>query len=289
MPHGPKRRFTRSRATPVALLAIGLLTASCTVTERQVAQQGSRIDVLQEQVIRLERSLAEGSGGAQPVAPGPQQARRLDDLGQRVADLGQRVEEVADQLRAVGGRLDTAEQRTPPAASPLTTASLGQLEQDLKTLAIRVAELETGAPPTAAPRPAPAPVPAAPAHTSGQQLYDQGYTLYKQARYDDARQVLRQYAAENPETKLTDNALFWVGESYYAQAQYEQAILEYDKVIQTFPRADKVPSALLKQAFAFDAIGGPADAKILLRKVLREHPDSEQAAIARKKLEILGD
>ena len=283
MSHRFKRRLTR-RAAPAALLALGLLTASCTVTERQVAQQGGRIDVLQEQVIRLERSLAEGSGAAQPTAAEPQQARRL-------ADLGQRVEELAAQLRALEGRLDAANQRGTPETSPLTTASLGQLEQELKNLAVRVAELETGSSPPPAPRPAPAaaPVPAALAQPSGQQLYDQGYALYKQARYDDARQLLRRYTDEHPDTKLTDNALFWVGESYYDQAQYEQAILEYDKVIQKFPRADKVPSALLKQAFAFDAIGDPTDAKILLRKVLREHPDSEQAAIARKKLEILGD
>ncbi len=281
MPPRSKQRLTRSRAAPAALLAFGLLTASCTVTERQVAQQGGRIDVLQEQVIRLERSLAEGSGAAPAAAPEPQQARRL-------ADLGQRVEELAAQLRALEGRLDAANQRGAPETSPLTTASLGQLEQELKTLAIRVAELETGTSPTPAPRPAPVPA-VAPAPPSGQQLYDQGYALYKQARYDDARQLLRRYTVEHPDTKLTDNALFWVGESYYDQAQYEQAILEYDKVIQKFPGADKVPSALLKQAFAFDAIGDPTDAKILLRKVLREHPDSEQAIIARKKLEILGN
>ncbi|MBE0616349.1 MAG: tol-pal system protein YbgF, partial [Proteobacteria bacterium] len=46
---------------------------------------------------------------------------------------------------------------------------------------------------------------------------------------------------------------------------------------------------LLKQAFAFDAIGDPVDARILLKKILREHPSSEQAAIAKKKLEILGE
>ena len=284
MPNGPRPRTTRNRAAPAALFAIGLLTCSYTVTERQVAQQGGRIDGLQEQVIRLERSLQEGSIAAPSAMPEPQLARRL-------ADLGQQVEELSAQLRAVEGRLDAAEQRSAPSASPLTTASLGQIEQDLKALAARVAELETGtttpaAP--AAPRPAPA-APAAPPRVSGQQLYDQGYALYKQARYDDARQLLRQYAGENPDTNLTDNSLFWIGESYYDQAQYEQAILEYDKVIQQFPRGDKVPSALLKQAFAFDAIGDPTDAKILLRKVLREHPDSEQAAIARKKLEILGD
>lgn len=286
MPHARSARRFRTQVTAAALFALALSSGACTVTERQVAQQGGRIDALQEQVIRLERSLAEGSGPAAPTALDPQLAQRLADLGQQVSHLG-------DQLRTVQGRLDALEQRAEPATpSPLTTASLGQLEQDLKALAIRVAEVEAGAlrtPPASPPPSAAAPSSISAQRPTGQQLYDQGYALYKQARYDDARQLLRQYATEHPGTNLTDNALFWVGESYYDQAQYEQAILEYDKVVQKFPQGDKVASALLKQAFAFDAIGDPTDAKILLRKVLREHPTSEQAAIARKKLEILGD
>ena len=261
-----------------ALFAICLLP-SCTVTERQVAQQGGRIDDLQEQVLRLERSVDEG-GVASVAAVDPQLARRL-------ADLGQQVEELASQLRVVEGRVETMEQQTPLAAPSADAGTLDQLEKEIRGLAVRVAELET-VPRSAPLRPAPDPAPTTP-RVNGQQLYDRGYALYKQGRYDDAREVLRQYAADNPDAKLTDNALFWIGETYYDQAQYEQAILEYDKVIKRFPQGDKVPSALLKQAFAFDAIGYPVDAKILLRKVLREHPDSEQAAIARKKLEILGE
>ncbi|MHB8766859.1 MAG: tol-pal system protein YbgF, partial [Deferrisomatales bacterium] len=151
---------------------------------------------------------------------------------------------------------------------------------------------------TAAPAPAPAPAPtpaAAPAPApaaaklSGQALYDQAYALYKQAKYPEARELFATYIQDNPDTNLTDNAYFWIGETYYDQGQFEPAILEYDKAIQKFPKGDKVASALLKQAFAFDAIGDRVDARILLKKILREHASSEQAAIAKKKLELLGE
>jgi len=275
-----------NRAASAALFALCLFSASCTVTERQVAQQGGRIDDLQEQILRLERALAENSGGAQALSADPQLARRL-------ADLGQQVEELSAQLRTVEGRLYAVEQRPASATASVGGAALAQLEENLSSLSLRVAELEAGTTPARRPtEPAPqAPraTPVAAPRGDGQQLYDQGYAFYKQGRYQEAREVFRRYVEENPDTKLTDNALFWIGECHYDQAHYEQAILEYDKVIQQFPRGDKVPSALLKQAFAFDAIGDPVDAKILLRKVLREHPDSEQAAIAKKKLEILGE
>lgn len=283
-----------------ALLAVSpalLFLASCTVTEQDLVRQGGRIDDLNAKLMRLERAVAE----ARPTAPAPD-----PEGGRRIADLGQRVEELAKQVQQFEGRAEAIERgsaKAPKAA---------ELETRVAALADRLAALEArpqapkppaapAAPkPAAAPPASPAPGPA-PASTalapspppapklSGQALYDQAYNVYKQGKYSEAREFFGQYIQENPDTSLTDNAYFWIGEIHYDQGQYEQAILEYDKAIQKFPKGDKVSSALLKQAFAFDAIGDPVDARILLRKILREHPSSEQAAIARKKLELLGE
>ncbi|MDW7708930.1 MAG: tol-pal system protein YbgF [Deferrisomatales bacterium] len=288
MPTLPRRRVA-GRAALLAALPAFLLLASCTVAERQVAQQGGQIEELQLRVLRLERAVAEArapqaGGGADP------------ELNRRVADLGQRLEELGAQVRTLAGRVDASE-RSPPVAG--TTAPVPVLESRLADLALRLEALEQRGPAPAAtvpstPGPAtPAPpavalAPSAPAAT-GQALYDRAYTTYKEGRYEEAREGFREYIRLHPDTNLTDNAQFWIGETHYDQGQYEQAILEYDKVVQKFPRGDKVASALLKQAFAFDAIGDAVDARILLRKLLREHPSSEQAPIARRKLELLGE
>jgi tol-pal system protein YbgF len=144
---------------------------------------------------------------------------------------------------------------------------------------------------TPAPTPAAPERPAAPAEKrpSPQSLYDEGYALLKQGKPEQSRDRMLEFLRLYPEAGLAANAHFWIGESYYDQKQYEQAILEYDKVVQKFPKSEKVPSALLKQAFAFDAMSDPADARILLRKILREYPSSDQASIAKKKLEALGE
>jgi len=263
----------------MAALPALFLLASCTVTEREVAQQVGRIDDLQVRLLRMERAVAEART-APATAADP-------ELNRRVADLGQRLEEVAAQARTLAGRIDSSERapRSPAEPSP----RIASLEASLADLARRLEALENRPAPAPAPtasRPEPtAPVPPA----TGQALYDKAYGTYKQGRYDEARTAFRDYIQQNPDTSLTDNSYFWIGESYYDQGQYEQAILEYDKVVQKFPKGDKVASALLKQAFAFDAIGDPVDARILLKKILREHPTSEQAAIAKKKLEILGE
>lgn len=278
-------RYGAGRAALAALPVVFLLV-SCTVSEREVSQQSGRIDDLQLRLLRLERAVAEArtapAGTSDP------------EVGRRVADLGQRLEELSAQVRALAGRIDTAE-RAPRAAEQ--GSSLSTLETSLAGLARRLEALEgppaaaapIPPPPVASPSPVTGPPPAAAAGLTGQALYDRAYAIYKEGRYDEAREAFREYIRLHPDTPLTDNAHFWIGESHYDQGQYEQAILEYDKVVQKFPKGDKLPSALLKQAFAFDAIGDAVDARILLRKLLREHPSSEQAPIARRKLELLGD
>ncbi len=265
----------------VALSAL-LLLCSCEITERQV-RQGQQIDALREQVLRLERAVDE----LRKARPEPARPPVPAEWNERLADLGQRVEALDARVRELLGRVDALE-RKPRAAPPAESPRLARLEKQLAELSRRLKALEER------PRPGP-PAPQQPAEPpaarppTGRELYDQAYGLYQKGRYEDARRAFRKFLDLYPKSDLADNAYFWIGESYYAQQQYEKAILAYDKVVQEFPRGDKVPSALLKQAFAFDAIGDPVDARILLKKLLREHPSSEQAEIARKKLRMLGE
>ncbi len=274
-----RRRSRAGWALGLALPAL-LLMSSCAVTERQVRQE-QEIGSLRDRIVRLERAVDELR-----QAPAPAAVTAPPEQAQRLAELGQRVESLDEQVRELLGRVDALENRPAPAA-PQPPAEIPRLERQVADLAARIAALESR------PAPAPAPearTPAAPEpKVSARDLYDRAYALYKQGKYEDARQAFLRFAERYPKTDLTDNAYFWIGETYYDQQQYEKAILAYDKVVQGFPNGDKVPSALLKQAFAFDAIGAPVDARILLKKLLREHPSSEQAAIARKKLEMLGE
>jgi TolA-binding protein len=72
-----------------------------------------------------------------------------------------------------------------------------------------------------------------------------------------------------------------------ALKQYEQAILAYQEVIKNYPKGNKVPSALLRQGFAFLEIKDQTSAKLLLNRVVKNHPNSSEAKIAQKKLETL--
>jgi tol-pal system protein YbgF len=90
-----------------------------------------------------------------------------------------------------------------------------------------------------------------------------------------------------PKSDNADNAQFWIGEIYYRQKWYETAILEYQKVIENYPKGNKVQASLLKQGFAFFNLEDTANARLILMELVRKYPKSNEAVIAREKLKAM--
>ena len=83
---------------------------------------------------------------------------------------------------------------------------------------------------------------------------------------------------------MAGNAQFWLGETYYREQWYEKAILEYQKVIENYPDGNKIEASLLKQGLAFFNLGDKANARLILQELIRKHPKSNEAQIARQKV-----
>lgn len=106
-------------------------------------------------------------------------------------------------------------------------------------------------------------------------------------QYDRAIQQFRTFQRKNPASELADDAQFWIGESYFTRRDYNRAILEYNDVLK-YRKGDKVPAALLRQSQAFVEIGDKTDARLILQKLINDHPNSKQAKDARERLQNLG-
>ena len=63
------------------------------------------------------------------------------------------------------------------------------------------------------------------------------------------RQRFKQFLVTFPDSELADNAQYWLAESYYASQQFEQALADFEVVINDYPRSRKVPDALLKMGY----------------------------------------
>jgi tol-pal system protein YbgF len=126
-----------------------------------------------------------------------------------------------------------------------------------------------------------------PTQKSPDLLYVQAKEKFDRAEYDTARELFQSFLKEHPKSDNADNAQFWLGEIYYREKWYEKAILEYQKVLERYPKGNKVRGALLKQGFAFLSLGDKDNARLILKELVRKYPDSSEAKIAKDKLSTL--
>jgi tol-pal system protein YbgF len=90
-----------------------------------------------------------------------------------------------------------------------------------------------------------------------------------------------------PSSDNADNAQFWIGETFYQEKSYEKAILEYQKVIEKYPRGNKVPAALLKQGLAFLNLKDRVNSRLIFEELVRKYPNTSEAKAASDKLKEL--
>ncbi|MBI5641544.1 MAG: tol-pal system protein YbgF [Nitrospirae bacterium] len=114
--------------------------------------------------------------------------------------------------------------------------------------------------------------------------YESAYQSFRDKRYKESRERFEVFVKNFPNNDLTDNAQFWIAETYYAEKDFESAILAYETLLKKFTDSDKTASALLKQGLAFIEIGDNKTGKAILGKLLDRFPDSKDAQLAKKRL-----
>jgi len=118
-------------------------------------------------------------------------------------------------------------------------------------------------------------------------LYKDAYEAFQKGDYEVARRRFEAFLKQYPNTELSGNAQFWIGETYYQKKDFERAILEYEKTITRYPEGGKISAALFKQALAFLELGDKTNARNLFKRVIEKFPHSDQAEMAKKKLEAM--
>jgi tol-pal system protein YbgF len=150
-------------------------------------------------------------------------------------------------------------------------------------------------------RPAPQPIPPAPAAPTPAvpvlgtrsspavradiyTLYRNGLVLYGKNRWAEARGVFQQVFDAEPSGELADNALYWIGETYFAAADYPTAMRYYGRVVKDYANENKAPDALLKMGLAYVKTGDLAMARKTFEETMRKYPYATAAASAKAEL-----
>ena len=106
---------------------------------------------------------------------------------------------------------------------------------------------------------------------------------YLTASYDLAITGLQEYLSKYPNDVHAVDAHLLLGDVWVSQKKFEQAIFEYDIVLQKFPESDKTRTALLKKGLAQAETNQP-QASTTLNEVVKKFPGTSEATRANEKL-----
>ena len=114
--------------------------------------------------------------------------------------------------------------------------------------------------------------------------YDIAFDALKGGRYDESAQLFQAFIDTYPAGVYAPNALYWLGESYYATRNFKLAQQQFDALTARYPTHDKAPGALLKLGLSQFGDGQVQQAEATLQQVIARYPNTDAARIAGDRL-----
>lgn len=260
------------------VLAAALAAAGCVSTSDFEAAQ-HQIAELQEELANIKRT---ASSKEEVQTVNQRIAEQTEMLLRSNATLVTKVDQLEDRVQNTQGAVEQASYRVDRMAEQLT-----QTQRDVEALRSAVAVQQPAGTGQEAVGEVTVPAPVVPSGNP-METYNAAYRDYQRGNFDLAIEGFTEFVAENPGSDLADNAAYWIGESLFSQKKYREAIRQFDDVVTKYPRSDKVPGALLKKGYAYITLGERAQGIVQLQYVVHEHPNSQEASLARQRLQQLG-
>jgi tol-pal system protein YbgF len=196
----------------------------------------------------------------------------IKNLNEQLAKLKSSLDDVETAMRSLRATPVPPESRPVPAPAPPPTPA------------------PAPTPPAAAvPEPKPAaPIPAAPAsgrtassNTEADRIFAAALARLRAGDEGQAALEFTEFVAQYPTHPQAAVAQNYIGEAYYRQREYRQAMGEYQKTVDNYTQAAQVSEALLKIGLCQRALGDGASAKATWEQVVKRFPKSDAARQAR--------
>ena len=221
-------------------------------------------------------------------------AARFDEQDRRLDALSKAVDQVAQDAHVRGGSKGGARQSvTKPAhrSALVPSSDAPKVEQETPSASLST-QAEAGqsaeaVTPTVESEELPSLQVSQTGERSDKLEYARLLVLFRNGDLDGARQGFAAFLRDHPNSDLSPNARYWLGESHYGKKDYKQAIDSYDRVELDFPQSEKVPAAILKKGYAYLAMKDKKRASSAFKQVVTLYPRSPEAGKASDKLSQL--
>jgi tol-pal system protein YbgF len=114
--------------------------------------------------------------------------------------------------------------------------------------------------------------------------YDHAFQALKDLRYADAAEEFQSFLTRYPNSEYSDNAQYWLGESYYVTRNYDLALGAFQDLLDNFPASPKAPDALLKIGYTHYELEQWDSARAALTQVQEKYPESTLSRLAENRL-----
>jgi len=121
---------------------------------------------------------------------------------------------------------------------------------------------------------------------SKEQMFSIAYTDFISEKYNVAILGFEDFIKNNPDSDKVDNAYYYLGLCYFNLEKYRESIKAFDTIINDYPDSDVRISAMLRKALSLLEISLPRGS-VELKNLIKEYPTSQEARIARQKLDEL--
>lgn len=198
----------------------------------------------------------------------------VDETRARLDDLGNKFVLLQEKLEASKAEIEKLHASAVPAAPPAGLAVVPLTEET----------------------PRYNPGPAQKGHTmhretgeaSPEAMYNRGQDLFMAGQYEEARAAFGAFLKAYPRHSLSDNSLYWIGESHYAEKDFSKALERFNELADKYPGENKAPDALLKAGLSHMEMNQGEKARAFFEKLIATHPGTDAASKARKALKDAG-
>jgi len=108
--------------------------------------------------------------------------------------------------------------------------------------------------------------------------YDKALSAYRNKDHDESILLFQNLALSNPPNHLKDNIEFWIGSNYVALEMYDDAILQFETVLNKYPRGNKVHDSRYMIGVSYSKMGETSRAIEVLEDALKRNPTNEVRA-----------
>ncbi len=105
--------------------------------------------------------------------------------------------------------------------------------------------------------------------------YNRALSAYRSKNYDESILLFQNLALSNQPNQLKDNIAFWIGSNYLALEMFDDAILQFETVLNKYPRGNKVHDSRYMLGVSYAKKGETSRAIEVLEGALKRNPTAE--------------